>query len=319
MSRTVLELHDPRVPASRGADPERFPGVLSGFHVEGDPSGAGTGLLHGGESWVSTSYFVDAHRHAGWEVYLQSSGRTSWRAAGQDLELLPGHVLAVPPGTVHEMVDRPSARHHFLYAGFDLSGVARRHPGLQTAWQDAPLLHEADGRALEAPFRRLVRELAHDFPLADVGVATSLDVLVLEATRLLRAPGGRVHLSAVHPAVARARSLLDDRCTDPWTVPGLARAVDLSPGHLAEVFTREVGVPPHRYLVERRVERATELLAGTDLPLTAIAYELGFASSSHFSRVFKSLVRATPRDYRRRARGAAPGAPSTPAAGGSPS
>ena len=275
--------------------------MLSGFHVEGDPSGAGTGLLHGGESWVSTSYFVDAHRHAGWEVYLQAAGRTVWRAAGRDLELLPGHLLAVPPGTRHEMVERPSARHHFLYAGFDLAGVAQRHPALRTAWQGAPLLHTSDGRALEAPFRRLVRELAHDLPLADVGVATALDALVLEATRLLRAPGGRVRLAAVHPAVARARTLLDDRCTDPWTVADLAREVGLSSGHLAEVFAREVGVPPHRYLVERRVERATELLAGTDLPLTTIAHELGFASSSHFSRVFTSLVRLTPRDYRRRA------------------
>ena len=296
------------MPRPSGADPERFPGVLSGFHVEGDPSGAGTGLLHGGESWASTSYFVDAHRHDGWEVYLQAAGRTTWRADRQPFELLPGHVLAVPPGVVHEMVDRPSARHHFLYAGFDLVGVARRHPALRAAWDGAAVLHAADGRALEAPFRRLVRELSHELPLADVGVATSLDALVLEATRLLRVPGGRVHLSAVHPAVARARGLLDERCTDPWTVPALARAVDLSAGHLAELFVREVGVPPHRYLVERRVERATELLAGTDLPLTAIATELGFASSSHFSRVFKDLVRATPRDYRRRARGGAPSA-----------
>ena len=280
--------------------------MLSGFHVEGDPSGALTGLLHGGESWVSTSYFVDAHRHAGWELYLQAAGRTVWRAGASELELLPGHVLAVPPGVRHEMVERPAARHHFLYAGVDLAGVAQRHPALRAAWQDVPLLHTSDGRALEAPFRRLVRELAHDLPLADVGVTTALDVLVLEATRLLLAPGGRVHLSAVHPAVARARRLLDDRCTEPWSVPGLAREVGLSAGHLAEVFTREVGVPPHRYLVERRVERATELLAGTDLPLTAIATELGFASSSHFSRVFKDLVRVTPRDYRRRARSHAP-------------
>ena len=294
------------MPPPPSPGPERFPGVLSGFHVEGDPSGAGTGLLHGGESWVSTSYFVDAHRHGGWEVYLQAAGRTTWRAGGRDLELLPGHVLAVPPDALHQMVDRPSARHHFLYAGFDLAAVGRRHPALQATWQGAAVLHAADGRALEVPFRRLVRELAHELPLADVGVATALDALVLEATRLLHAPGSRVHLSAVHPAVARARALLAERCGEAWPVTALAQAVGLSAGHLAEVFCREVGVPPHRYLVERRVERATELLAGTDLPLTAIATELGFASSSHFSRVFKDLVRVTPRDYRRRARSHAP-------------
>ena len=302
----MAELHDPRVPPRSAAHPERLPGVLSGFHVEGDPSGAGTGLLHGGESWASTSYAIDAHRHDGWELYLQADGRTAWRVAGRPVELLPGHVLAVPPGTLHEMVERPSARHHFFYAGVDLAAVGRRHPALLPAWQDAPLLHAVDGSALVVPFRRLVRELGHELPLAAVGISTAVDALVLEATRVLHVPGGRVHLAAVHPAVARARSLLDDRCTEPWTVPGLARAVGLSTGHLAEAFSREIGVAPHRYLVERRVERATELLTGTDLPITAIAHELGFSSSSHFSRVFTSTVRVTPRTYRRDARAGAP-------------
>lgn len=276
--------------------------MLAGFHVEGDPTGSGSGLLHGGESWVSASYFIRVHAHPGWELYLQSDGRTRWRLGGQDVDLLPGHVLAVPAGTAHAMADRPATRHHFSYVAFDLDVVAARQPALGAAWAGAGVLHRSGGTALDAPFRRLVRELGHDLPLADVGIATALDALVLEAARLLRAPTGHPHLGAVHPAVARAREVVDARYAEPWTVTALAREVGLSTAHLAEVFAREVGVPPHRYLVERRVERSTELLIGTDLPVTSIALELGFASSSHFSRVFKELVRATPRDYRRAAR-----------------
>jgi transcriptional regulator GlxA family with amidase domain len=133
-------------------------------------------------------------------------------------------------------------------------------------------------------------------------VATALDALVLEAARLLLAPRGQALLGTVHPAVARARALLDSRYAEPWSMAGLAREVGLSTAHLTEVFTRELGVPPFRYLVERRVERACELLRGTDLPITAIAVELGFASSSHFSRTFKSLAHLPPRDFRRAAR-----------------
>ena len=289
-------------PGEAGTGPERFPGVLSGFHVEGDPSGAHSGLLHGGESWASTSYFIDAHAHPGWEVYLQAFGRSRWRVGRDTVELLAGHVLAVPPGLRHEMADRPTSRHHFFYAAFDLERVARRHGALGLAWEGAGLLHEPDGTALDAPFRRLVRELGHELPLADVGVATALDALVLEATRLLRAPSGHALLGTVHPAVARARALLDSRYAEHWSMVQLAQQVGLSTAHLAEVFAREVGVPPFRYLVERRVERAAELLRGTDLPVTAIALELGFASSSHFSRVFKSMTSVPPRDFRRAAR-----------------
>jgi AraC-like DNA-binding protein len=276
--------------------------VLSGFHVEGDPSGSDSGLLHGGESWASTAYFIDAHAHPGWEVYLQAYGRSRWRAGSRTVELLPGHVLAVPPGVRHAMTDRPAARHHFFYAAFDLDRVARRYGALRLAWEGADVLHEPEGTALDAPFRRLVRELGHDLPLAGVGVATALDALVLEAARLLLAPRGQALLGTVHPAVARARALLDSRYAEHWSMPQLAREVGLSTAHLTEVFTRELGVPPFRYLVERRVERACELLGGTDLPITAIALELGFASSSHFSRTFKQLVHVPPRDFRRAAR-----------------
>lgn len=284
--------------------PHRFPGVLAGFHLEGDPTGAGTGLLHGGESWVTTSFFISPHRHEGWEVYLQAAGRTRWRAGDQDVELRPGHVLAVPPGVLHAMSDRPQSRHHFFYAAFDPELVGRRHPALGAAWRGRAVLHSGEGAGLDAPFRRLVREIGHTLPLGDVGTATALDALVLEAVRVLTSPAGAALLATVHPAVASARALLDTRYAETWPVAALAREVGLSTAHLAEVFARDVGVSPHRYLVERRVERATELLAGTDLPLTAIAMELGFASSSHFSRVFKELVRATPRDYRRAARAA---------------
>jgi AraC-like DNA-binding protein len=292
----------PPAPGAAGTAPERFPGLLSGFHVEGDPSGADSGLLHGGESWASTSYFIEAHTHPGWEVYLQAFGRSRWRAGSETVELLPGHVLAVPPRLRHSMTDRPAARHHFFYAGFDLDRVARRHGALRLAWEGAGLLHHPDGTALDAPFRSLVRELGHRMPLPEVGVATALDALVLEATRLLRTSGGHALLGTVHPAVARARALLDSRYQEHWSMPELAREVGLSTAHLAEIFSREVGVPPFRYLVERRVQRAAELLRGTDLPITAIALELGFASSSHFSRVFKSLAHVTPRDFRQTAR-----------------
>ncbi len=74
------------------------------------------------------------------------------------------------------------------------------------------------------------------------------------------------------------------------------------PGHLAELFARDVGLPPQRYLTERRLERAAELLAGSDLPVTAVGLEVGVGSGPHFSRVFRENLHCSPREYRRRHR-----------------
>jgi AraC-like DNA-binding protein len=76
--------------------------------------------------------------------------------------------------------------------------------------------------------------------------------------------------------------------------------VGLSAKHLHELFSRELGVTPHRYQLAQRMRRAQALLAATDLPITTIAFELGFSTSQQFSRTFRRQIGATPREYRRR-------------------
>ena len=58
-------------------------------------------------------------------------------------------------------------------------------------------------------------------------------------------------------------------------------------------------MPPHRYLLQQRVARARELLRASNLALTDIALQLGFASHSHFSTAFRSETGLPPSEYRR--------------------
>jgi len=57
-------------------------------------------------------------------------------------------------------------------------------------------------------------------------------------------------------------------------------------------------MPPHRFLLQRRVERVKHLLIETDLPLAEIAVAAGFADQSHCTRRFRELVGITPRRFR---------------------
>jgi transcriptional regulator GlxA family with amidase domain len=73
----------------------------------------------------------------------------------------------------------------------------------------------------------------------------------------------------------------------------------LSPYHFARQFKTATGLPPHRYILARRVERARQLLqAGTDLSLVEVAAYAGFSDQSRFSHHFKRLVRVTPGQFR---------------------
>ncbi len=97
------------------------------------------------------------------------------------------------------------------------------------------------------------------------------------------------------------------RCTDYLTehacenvgLEELAALVCLSPFHFARAFKQSTGVPPHRYQLSLRIERAKALLELTDAPVTAIALDVGYDSSQALARLFRREVGVSPSDYRR--------------------
>jgi AraC family transcriptional regulator len=83
----------------------------------------------------------------------------------------------------------------------------------------------------------------------------------------------------------------------------MAAVVGLNPYHFARQFKAATGLPPHQYVIARRVERARQLLrAGTDLSLAEVAADAGFSDQSQFSHHFKRLVGVTTGRFRTPAR-----------------
>ncbi|WP_217806946.1 helix-turn-helix transcriptional regulator [Andreprevotia lacus] len=93
---------------------------------------------------------------------------------------------------------------------------------------------------------------------------------------------------------------MDGAPHEDWTVPRLAEVSAVSPAHFARAFKQAFGVPPHRYLLTRRIERATALLRETDLPITDIAFQTGWTSLGTFGRVFQDITGTTPTALRER-------------------
>jgi AraC family transcriptional regulator len=78
----------------------------------------------------------------------------------------------------------------------------------------------------------------------------------------------------------------------------LAGLCALSEYHFARMFRESFGLPPHQYLLARRMNRARDLLRSTRMAFGEVALECGFASASHFSNTFKTATGATPKAYR---------------------
>jgi AraC family transcriptional regulator len=110
----------------------------------------------------------------------------------------------------------------------------------------------------------------------------------------------RRHVGGLNRAQERiAKDLIASQLDGAFTVRELAAFCGLSPSHFAHAFKASVGLAPHQWLMQRRVERAKTLLADSSKPPSEIAQECGFADQSHFTRVFRREVGATPGAWRR--------------------
>jgi AraC family transcriptional regulator len=103
-------------------------------------------------------------------------------------------------------------------------------------------------------------------------------------------------------AERRSLELLRARLSDDITLDELAAEAQLSTFHFARMFKQSLGVPPRAYLTRLRLEKACELLEQTDLPVTEIAFEVGYSSNQVLARVFLKHHRISPLDYRRAVR-----------------
>lgn len=102
----------------------------------------------------------------------------------------------------------------------------------------------------------------------------------------------------------RAKDRMDAASHEEWPVLRLARVSGVSEAHFARSFKDAFGVPPHRYLLTRRIERATAMLRDTDLPIIEIAYQTGWNSLGTFGRTFRDVTGETPRALRARVQAA---------------
>jgi AraC-like DNA-binding protein len=273
-------------------------GVLSGFDAS-KPDPEVPELAHAGEQWLPMDYPIGLHSHEVFELYFQIDGVSSWQSGTKRYDLRAKHFFLAPPGASHALENRRTGKHHFFFAGIDIHRVLTRLPDLRPQFEGNSCRVVAPAESLEAPFRQVMREVTTRSPYHAQGLRAAVDLLVIEAARLLAA-GPRETLVAFHPGVMAVKDALDHRPGEPWTIHALSKLAKLSPNHLTALFARDLGVSPHQYLLRERIQRAKEILRGTDAPITDIALELGFSSSQHFAKIFKQAAGTTALRYRRR-------------------
>jgi AraC-like DNA-binding protein len=242
-------------------------------------------VLHA--EWRDHAY--PAHTHDTWTLLLVDDGLIGYELDRHDHAAPRSGVTLLPPHVVHD--GHPVTAHGFRKRVIYLEEQVLSE-ALIGAAVDAPLIED---RGLREQVSRLDRALVR----GDDREAESRLALVAErlAWHLTGHHAAR-SLPPAGPVARQAREILDADPVGAAGIAGVADALGVSAAHLVRSFTRSYGIPPHRYLLGRRLDLARRwLLAGDDPAQVAVA--AGFYDQSHLTRHFKRLLATTPGHYQR--------------------
>ncbi|HEY3761095.1 MAG TPA: AraC family transcriptional regulator [Verrucomicrobiae bacterium] len=107
-------------------------------------------------------------------------------------------------------------------------------------------------------------------------------------------------VSEIADRIRRSILYMAEHLDEPLQISALAAQANVSPSHYFALFKRQIGRPPIDFFIRLRMDHARELLDSTTSSVKEIAAEVGYHDQFYFSRVFKSVHRVAPTEYRRR-------------------
>jgi AraC family transcriptional regulator len=214
-----------------------------------------------------------------------------------------GSISVIPAGCpVHWRWSGSKDSLHVFLEPRLVAQVAAESFELDPARVVVPPLDRLDLPQLRAAMQAVDAELNADDAGGNLAADSLANVLAVYLIRYVSAP----HRSTRDPdgKLSRRRlravvAYIEDHIDANLTLEDLAAVAHLSPFHFARQFRAATGLPPHRFVIARRVERARLFLQGNGkLPLAQVASRAGFSDQSQFSRHFKRLVGVTPGRFR---------------------
>lgn len=246
------------------------------------------------------------HSHANiYEIHFVIDGCLAFSARGNDYDVRGGMVFLTKPGEIHGAVDsalQPASWYwiHLKFPADDaLPGLSLAETrALEASFARTSLNLFSGSDELRDCFTRLLNEHRNPSAHGNTIARAQFHELMVRIVRDHDLAAAKSASAGVSKQVRLALNWIDENLGEPLSIPELAEASGLSESHFRQCFHKETGFTPSDYLARQRVVRAKALLKDRQLPITEIAYRLGFGSSPYFSAVFKKLTGMTPSEYR---------------------
>ena len=225
--------------------------------------------------------------------------------AGRFEDTFAGHISLAPPGVICEY--ELASDHHFIALSFPAKRVAEllleMTPGFSGHFGPlhASLFRDTSIRDCALSIWRAGYSCACPSEIDPDAELMRLSALLAHSA-MRAAPSGESKVRLSPHLRRRIAAFIEDHLAEDLSLCRLAEVASLSPFHFARAFRHDMGDPPHRYVLRRRIARAEEMIRDTKAPLSEIAHACGFSSQSRLNDAFAREVGTSPRVVRRNAR-----------------
>jgi AraC family transcriptional activator of pobA len=251
---------------------------------------------------VLHDWTLTAHRHARLhQVLLIESGGGQATLDGRVFALRPMHMINVPVGVVHGFSFVPGTQGWVLTLAAEILDEALlASEGLRSVLSRCTLVRGTS--SIRATIKQIFAEYAgRNFGRAHVLRALSAALIGLVAREL--AGGSSGNASADSDLFRRLEALLEQHHLERWSVSDYAKALSITPTHLNRVTRAATGDTASHLILNRMIREARRNLVFTNLPVSTIAYSLGFDDPAYFSRVYSAATGLSPRAFRAQVHG----------------
>lgn len=207
------------------------------------------------------------------------------RLDGQEVAVRPGTLGVTPPGTLMETRYFGISVH--LFAHFRLPPGPTR-----------PVVAVMDLGADHKPLYDELYDAVGRFAQEPGWTAARVWNALWKAASLSSAPVPAPEKAALHPAVRRASDLIEENLNRPISVEDLARRADVAPCYLTRLFREAYGETVVERIRRRRMERASDLLLRSSLPIKVVASSVGLPDLQQFNKAIRSHFGVGPREWR---------------------
>ena len=250
---------------------------------------------------------VALHHHDFYEVYFFLSGNVQYNIESRSYLLTPGDVLLISPMELHQPMFGAEHREYerivlwidkqFL-EGFNLQGQDLA-ACFDTTLPGHTNLLRPEGVArqyLTFLLENLMVEVASEDPYSEMAALSLLAQVLVSLNRLAKQSAGEESKSGRDATVYSVLGYINEHYSENLTLDDLANRFFISKYHLSREFQRLVGTSVHRYIIQKRLVMAKQMLS-EGKPSSEVYQHCGFGDYSNFFRAFKAEYQISPKDY----------------------